>query len=73
MQVAIAICVKIYTNIPNDIAQTYNQIIEIIAHKFIVNCLDDYNALNCGKYANCLSHEIISSDVSQKYYDAALE
>ena len=64
---------KIYTNIPNDIAQTYNKIIEIIAHKFIVNCLDDYNALNCGKYANCLSHEIISSDVSQKYYDAALE
>ncbi len=31
--------------------------------KFIVNCLDDFTAKPCGHCANCLGHEILSSEV----------
>ncbi|MGN0526986.1 MAG: ATP-dependent DNA helicase RecG, partial [Acutalibacteraceae bacterium] len=41
--------------------------------KFIVNCLDDNSATNCGKCSNCLGYEIISSDISQEYYDIAIK
>lgn len=67
-----------YDNISNIKRQEMRQMQELSTtkmcySKFIVNCLDDYNALNCGKCANCLGHELTSSDVSQKYYDAALK
>ena len=67
-----------YDNISNIKRQEMRQMQELATtkmcySKFIVNCLDDYNALNCGKCANCLNQEIISSDVSQKYYDTALK
>ena len=32
--------------------------------KFIVNCLDDFTATECGKCANCLHRDLISSEIT---------
>ena len=39
--------------------------------KFIVNCLDDHSASDCGCCANCLSHEILPSHPSLQYVHVA--
>ena len=41
--------------------------------KFIVNALDDPCASDCGICANCLGHDIISSQVSYEYIEKAQE
>lgn len=40
--------------------------------KFIVNCLDDNEANECGKCSNCLGQELIDSKISLKDKEAAL-
>lgn len=41
--------------------------------KYVVNCLDDYFAENCGICANCLRYEEYSSKVNSDYVNIALE
>ena len=41
--------------------------------KFVVRCLDDLSATDCGSCSNCLGRELISGNVSQKYIDIAAE
>ena len=40
--------------------------------KYIVNCLDDYTATDCGKCANCLSHSLLDNELTQQDLDKAL-
>lgn len=40
--------------------------------KFIVNCLDDKNAIECGICSNCIGEEIFSSFVEDEYITKAL-
>lgn len=67
-----------YNSISNIKRQEMEQMKELTTtqtcySKFIVNCLDDNSATNCGKCSNCLGHEIISGDISPGYYDKALK
>ena len=39
--------------------------------RYVVNCLDDYTATDCGKCANCVKEEAFSSEVAQEYIDIA--
>ena len=41
--------------------------------KYIVTCLDDKDAHNCGHCTNCLGHELYPSTVTQKYLRTAEE
>lgn len=39
--------------------------------RFIVNCLDDYSAKNCGHCANCMGKEVIPAKVAPRFLEAA--
>lgn len=66
-----------YDNISNIKRQEMAQMKELTTtkmcyNKFIVNCLDDNTATNCGKCSNCLGREILGSNISKDYYEKAL-
>ncbi len=54
------------------------QMKQLIAHngclsKFIVNCLDDYTAEDCGKCANCLHQDLVESEIRLADKEEALK
>jgi ATP-dependent DNA helicase RecQ len=68
---------ELYTRIKEQKLKEYQQMIDLLNtkecySKFIVNCLDDYSAKECGKCSNCLKETIFDNHIELSDIDEAL-